>query len=163
MPDPIICDTSVWLYLGRIGQTTCLDQLYHPVYTIEAVCRELDIGRISRPTTSDPRTLAWVRLVQPDAQELAALPANRLGPGEQSVLAYAAKHAVDIVGLDDRQARLLAQQLGVRTIGTLGVLLRAKDAGLIATSRPLLDDLQREGSYISDALRHYALRRAGEA
>ena len=54
MAEPIICDTSVWLYLGRINLAELLSRLYDPVYTTEAVCQELDIGRQSRPDTLDP-------------------------------------------------------------------------------------------------------------
>ncbi len=89
MPDAIICDTSVWLYTGRIGQIELLSRLFDPVYTTETVCCELDDGRLSRSDTPDVRQFAWVRIVQPASQDVAKLPANRLGPGEQSVLAYA--------------------------------------------------------------------------
>ena len=54
MAEPIICDTSVWLYLGRIDQAELLSKLYNPVYTTKAVCQELDIVRLSRPDTLNP-------------------------------------------------------------------------------------------------------------
>lgn len=161
-PDPIICDTSVWLYTGRIGQIELVHQLYDSVLTTETVCWELDNGRLSRPDTPDVRSIPWVRIVQPDSQALATLPANRLGPGEQSVLAYAHLHQIQLVGLDDQQARKLAQRLGLSVTGTLGVLLKAKQAGLIPAVRPLLQMLQHEGFYISDALLRFALVRASE-
>lgn len=162
MADPIICDTSVWLYLGRIGQVELLPQLYEKVYTTEMVCRELDIGRLTRFNTIDPRTFSWIQFVQPTQQEVASLPANRLGPGEQSVVAYAQTHNLSVVGLDDRQARVLAQQLGLRVIGSVGILLKAKEAGLLLSIRPLLEQMQQEGFYISDVLFTYALQKAKE-
>lgn len=162
MPKEIICDSSVWLYLGRIDQANVLSQLYKSVYTTETVCWELDNGRVSRPDTLDPRRLPWVHIVQADSEDIVALPANRLGTGEQSVLAYAQAHKLDIVGLDDRQARDLAHQLGLHTVGTLGVLLKAKEAGLLTAVRPLLAALRHEGFYISETLLEYALQRAKE-
>lgn len=61
MAKPIICDTSVWLYLGQIGQVGLLERLYDPVYVTEEVCVELDNGRINRPAILDPRQLSAVR------------------------------------------------------------------------------------------------------
>jgi predicted nucleic acid-binding protein len=162
MPDPIICDTSVWLYIGRLHQVQLLAHLYQPVYTTDAVCRELDMGRLTRPDTVDPRQYSWVQEVQASSVDIASLPVNRLGPGEQSVLAYAQRHSLPIVGLDDRQARELAHRLGLNVIGTIGLLIRAKRAGLITMVRPMLAQLQAEGFYISEALLNFALHEAQE-
>lgn len=162
MAEPIVCDTSVWLYTGRLGHADLLPHLYDPIYTTETVCQELDMGRLSRLETVDPRTLSWVQVVQPTPQAIASLPANRLGAGEQSVLAYAQLHSLTLVGLDDRQARDLAQQLGLRMIGTVGVLLKAKEAGVLIAVQPLLAQLQQEGFYISKELYAYALQKAKE-
>ena len=144
MSEPIICDTSVWLYLGRLAQTALLQQRYTSVYTTETVCWELDNGRIIRRDTVDPRQLGWIHIVEPDERDVALLPANRLGPGERSVLAYARAHTLNIVGLDDRQARQLALRLGLRVTGSIGTLIKAKEAGLITAVRPLLTQLQQE-------------------
>lgn len=162
MTNAIICDTSVWLYLGFLEQCGLLHQLYEAVYTTEAVCRELDNGRINRPHIFDPRQVPQVHVVQTDLSDISGLPANRLGFGERSVLAYARRHQVKIVGLDDRQARELAQQMNLQVVGTVGLLLRAKQAGLIKVVRPLLFQLQAEGFRIDLELLEYALQKAKE-
>jgi len=46
--------------------------------------------------------------------------------------------------------------------GTVGLLLVAKNRGYIAVVRPLLDELIRQGFWISPALYQTALRQAGE-
>lgn len=162
MADSIICDTSVWLYLGRIGHIDLLHQLYPAVYTTETVCWELDNGRFSRADTPDARVFPWIRIVQPEPQTLNDLPANRLGPGEQSVLAYAYRHQIQIVGLDDRQARNMAKRLNLSVTGTLGILLRAQQSGLIPAIRPLLLSVRQEGFFVSEALLQFLLQSAGE-
>lgn len=53
----------------------------------------------------------------------------------------------------------MAQRLGVSVTGTVGLLLKAKQAGLVGEIRPLLDAHQFR---IGDALRAEALRLAGE-
>ncbi len=56
---------------------------------------------------------------------------TRLGAGERAVIAYALARGGLIVGLDDRRARVAAEALGVRVIGTIGVLLRAKTRAIL--------------------------------
>lgn len=158
----IICDTSVWLYLGTLGQANLLRQLYGAVYTTETVCWELDNGRLNRPSILNPRDFPWVFVVQPEQIEITNLPANRLGPGERSALAYARIHQLDLVGLDDHQAREMAHYLGLRAIGTVGILLRAKQAGLLTAVHPFLTTLQQEGFRISQTLMDHILLKAGE-
>jgi len=64
--------------------------------------------------------------------------------------------------LDDLQARRCARGLGILATGTLGVILRAKQAGLISTARPLVEDLLRKGLYLSRAVVESALGEVGE-
>ena len=131
MPKSIICDTSIWLYTGRIGQIHLPAQLFSPVYATETVCRELDVGRLGRPDTPDLRTAAEINIVEPDLNDINNLPRNRLGAGERSTIAFCLSDNVSIVGLDDRQAREMAQQLGLQVVGTIGILLMAKKTGLV--------------------------------
>ena len=69
-----------------------------------------------------------------------------------------------MVLLDDKLARQRARRLGVPVTGTLGVLLRAKQVGLIAELRPLVTRLQSEGDYhIDPGLIKKALLAVGES
>lgn len=67
-----------------------------------------------------------------------------------------------MAGLDDRQARVLAEQLGLKVVGMVGILLKAKRAGLISSVRPLLDAAQAQGFRMEKELYQEALRLAGE-
>ena len=64
--------------------------------------------------------------------------------------------------LDDRRARKVATSLGVAVIGTIGILIRAKRNGIIAAVKPVLDDLEATGFFVSKELKGEALRLAGE-
>lgn len=67
-----------------------------------------------------------------------------------------------IVILDDAQARRHAQQMGLRLTGTLGILLDAKQHGLVSSVTALIDDLQSLGFRISERTRYAVLRKAVE-
>lgn len=64
--------------------------------------------------------------------------------------------------LDDRHARKIAARLGVTMIGTVGILMKAKRHGHITAVKPLIEQLEKHNFYISEALKHEALRLAGE-
>jgi predicted nucleic acid-binding protein len=160
---PIVCDTTVLLYLGRIGQIGLLPGLYDPVWVPESVRLELDMGRLLRRDTVDPETLPWATSVSVSQVIIDALPPNRLGPGEQAVIAYANSRQGSVAGLDDLRARQLAEALGLTVAGTLGLLLRAKRAGLVPAVLPLLHAAVAQGFHISPDLYRDVLDLAGEA
>lgn len=64
--------------------------------------------------------------------------------------------------LDDLLARRFAEQLGLRVIGIVGVLLKAKQKGIISGINPVLDHLRREGFHLGDDVISEALHLAGE-
>jgi predicted nucleic acid-binding protein len=67
-----------------------------------------------------------------------------------------------IVVLDDALARQTAEALDIRLTGTLGLLLDAKRAGLVAVVAPLLDKLQALRFRLAPHTRAAVLRLAGE-
>lgn len=107
------------------------------------------------------RAASWLEVVPaPEVPE--AVRAWGLGPGESAVLAHALMgRDVDVV-LDDRQARRCARVLGVDFLGTLSLVLRAKELGLIPLARPVLERLRAEGMYLSDVILKQALAEVGE-
>lgn len=164
MPDrALVCDTTIWLYLGRVGQIDLLPALFSPLYVPHVVALELDMGRLLRPDTVDPRSFGWATLITVSQEMLEALPPNRLGAGERTVIAYARAREGCVAGLDDLQARRLAESLGLEVAGTPGILLRAKKAGLLPAVRPLLDALLVQGFRVGAELYQDILVLAGEA
>lgn len=160
---PLACDTTVLLYLGRIGQVNLLPALFSPIIIPETVALELDMGRLLRPDTVNHRDLAWAVSAAVGQEAIAALPPNRLGMGERAVLAYARTHPGCVAGLDDLPARRLAESLGIVVAGTPGILLRAKRAGLIAAVRPLIDALIAQGFRLDPDLYQEIVELAHEA
>lgn len=67
-----------------------------------------------------------------------------------------------VVVLDDTLARRVAETLGLRLTGTLGLLLDAKRAGLIPLVSPLLDQLQALRFRVALHTRTTVLKLAGE-
>ncbi len=64
--------------------------------------------------------------------------------------------------LDDKKARRVAQQMGMKVIGTVGMLLRAKRQGIIAEVKPLFIKLTEVNFRLSQGIIQEALRLSGE-
>lgn len=87
----------------------------------------------------------------------------KLGDGESEALALAIERRAEFVLIDDAAARHMAKRVGLTPMGVLGVLVRAKEIGVVPTIAPLLDRLDREmGFRLSDKLRRQTLELAGE-
>ena len=121
------------------------------------------MGRLLRADTVDPRRLPWATITGVSQAAMDGLPPNRLGEGERAAIAYAYALGDCVVALDDLQARQLAEAMGLAVVGTLGVLLRAKRAGLLAGVRSHLDELNAQGFRLSDDLYQDVLELSGEA
>ena len=67
-----------------------------------------------------------------------------------------------VVVLDDALARRVAETLGLRLTGTLGLLLDAKRAGLIAAVGRLLDQLEALRFRLAVHTRAAVIKLAGE-
>lgn len=161
MPE-IICNTSPLQYLYQIGQLDLLPQLTGQIIVPTAVAVELAEGRRRGVDVAVPETLPWVDMRTPSSEQVNRLVAD-LGPGETAVLLLALECADPVVILDDGLARRHAEVLGIPLTGTLGILLDAKQRGLVSSVAPLMDELQRQGFRLSARTRGLVLRRAGEA
>lgn len=82
--------------------------------------------------------------------------------GESEVIALAAELHANLVVVDEAAGRHELRQRGVAFIGTIGVLIHAKNRGLIPALRAELDRLRACGFYISDQLYQHCLSAVGE-
>jgi predicted nucleic acid-binding protein len=162
MPEgPVVCDTGPLIALFLTDQLEVLPRLYPRVLAPRAVLEEVTAGGSSRPGADQIPRLEWIEVVegvQPDP-----LLAAELGVGEAAVIAAAIQGSADVVLLDDRRARRIANRAyGLRVRGSAGVLVAAKRAGLLGEVRPLLEHLIREGYYLSPRVVERAAAEAGE-
>lgn len=102
------------------------------------------------------------KFFQPAVAELKQLSASGIGSGERAVISFAAANSGFIAVLDDLEARTIARRLGIKTLGTVGVILRLKKAGLISEAKSYLQQIRKVGGYMSDELFREALRQVGE-
>ena len=86
----------------------------------------------------------------------------QINKGEASAIALALEIHDNIVILDDWKARKIAERLGISITGTLGVIIKAKNTGIIASIKPFLDKVRETNFRISEELEQIALKEANE-
>lgn len=161
MPE-VICDTSPLQYLHQLRLLHILPALAGRILIPPAVLHEIEAGKAFGVDLPDVRGLEWLTVRSP-AGSATRLPDQNLGPGETDVLMLAAECDEVVVVLDDGLARRVADRLNIPVIGTLGLLINAKHAGLVPTVREHIDRLQVKGFRVSSLTRAAVLGLAGEA
>ncbi|MFZ0615287.1 MAG: DUF3368 domain-containing protein [Chthoniobacterales bacterium] len=159
----LVFNASPLIVLAKSGLLDRILQLGDTVIIPRPVADE--IASVRDP--QDPAA-AWLR--QPSAQRLLTdsqecspfVGAWDLGAGESSVIMLALEGDGRQAVLDDLAARRCASALGIKVIGTIGLLLLAKQRGLIPAIRPALQSVEDAGLFLSRAQRELILTRAGE-
>ena len=149
MKEPAVVDSTCLIGLENIGHLHLLPKLCEPVPAPPEVEREAGFSP------------EWLRVEEPSNIALVEALKVMVDDGEAEAIALAVERQWRIV-LDDLKARDLAQRMGLRIIGTVGLLVRAKRAGLVPWISPLLNDLTKNGFHLSEDLKREALRLAGE-
>ena len=154
---PVVSDTTPLIKLAGVGLLDLLPQLYGDVWIPVAVRDEFRAG--ARAADPQLESLPWLHVepVNPEP-ELAAV----LGPGEAAAISLAAARRARAVLLDERVGRRTARERRLPVVGTLSILLRAKQEGLIPAVGPVVDEMIVQGRRIGGALRERVLREAGE-
>lgn len=160
MPD-VISNTTPLLYLHQLGCLDFLPQLYQQVFVPQAVVGELRQGELRGFDVPSLNAFAWVHVEAVAPADLLRVTGG-LDSGEREAIALGLVKTDPLLILDDAAARAYAQTLGIRLTGTLGVLVKAKQSGLITAIRPCLDQLDELGFYLGTHVRARILSLAGE-
>ena len=149
MKEPVVADSACLIALERIDNLDVLPALFDLVVIPPEVEREFGVSR------------AWLEVKAPTNDALVASLKMLVDDGEAEAIALACENRSKII-LDDRQARSVARNLNLTFIGTVGILVRAKHAGIIPAVKPLLDSLEDNNFFISKSLKDEALRLTDE-
>ena len=158
----IVCNTSPLILLAKIHRLDTLIHLYSELMIPKAVADEIGI----KPGKENDQVQALIekgmlQFRQVSEKIIAKLPID-LGRGEREAIALAIDSGADLVILDDQQGRLFSRDKGLTVTGTVGVLIEAKERGLIPSLRPEMDRLIEAGMWISEVFYHRILKEYGE-
>jgi predicted nucleic acid-binding protein len=145
MSEIVIADSSCLIALARSGQLDILRVLFGQIVIPAAVYDEVVIQGEGRPGSDEVAQAEWI--ITKQVQDQLAVRALRLtlGRGESEAMVLAAETAARFLILDDWRARQSAIGMGLPVIGTLSILQRATEKGLIVNLESSLEKLRQAG------------------
>jgi predicted nucleic acid-binding protein len=135
----VISNTTSILSLLKINRLSLLKELYGSVIVPQAVFQEIENGK-EKPYYTDLSKLGWIniqQIINPGSLDYFF----DLDRGEAEVLLLARELKADLVILDENLGRRYARQLDLTLTGTIGILLRAKQKGLIPSIKESILEL----------------------
>ena len=145
----VICNTTPFIALSSIDQIGLLKEVYSSIIVPRAVIEEINEGgKINVP---DLTAFDWIEVI-PNVTNVENRLLFQLDYGEQQVVLNALKLKPDLVLIDDKTARNIAEYLGINVKGTLGVLVEAKRKGLISSFKEPALKMKEYGIRFSEQL-----------
>jgi predicted nucleic acid-binding protein len=148
----IISDTSVLILFQKINKIDLLQGIYSEVITTPEVAEEY--GEVLPD---------WIIIQSVSDRKYQEFLEIQIDKGEASAIALAKDYTEVLLLLDDLKARKLATQLNMKYTGTLGIINRAKQLGLIERIKPLIDEILNTDFRISEKIIKEFLILNGEA
>ncbi len=142
----IICNATPLINFASINRLDILKSLFVEMVIPQAVYSEtVESGFPSSETIVKGIEAGWLKVKSvPEMPDSIPL---ELDAGEREVIALALTEQKTRVVLDEKRARKVAQSLDLNVIGTLGILILAKQNQIIPKVKPLLDSMITEAQY----------------
>ena len=138
----IISNTTPILSLLKLDKLYLLKKLYGRVIVPFAVYHEIEEGK-EKPYYQDLTLLKWIeirKIKNPNSRDYLI----DLDDGEAEVLILAKEINADLVILDEIMGRRYAKQFEINLTGTIGILLKAKENGLVSSIKTCWQNLWRK-------------------
>ncbi|MBQ9661958.1 MAG: DUF3368 domain-containing protein [Oscillospiraceae bacterium] len=157
----VIVNSTPLIALCKIDRLELLKELYGEITIPEAVFHEVTAKNdgVKRKLLESG---AWVHIQHISDTGDKRMYKAKLHDDEVEVMILAQEIKADLVIIDDNAARKTAIYLGLPLTGTIGVLLRAKQKGLIPKVMPLVENLEQNGLYVSPQLKAWVRSQAHE-
>lgn len=145
----VFSNTTPIIALSSINCLHLLQKLFGEIHLVTEVIDECAAGGpISVPALLE---IDWIRPVKSSPiQHTSVL--LELDKGEKHTLNMAGQYKADWVIIDEKIGRNMAEYLGLRVTGTLGILLKAKQQGLIPSFLDNVKAMQQQGIYFQETL-----------
>lgn len=149
----VVSDSSVLINLAWINQLELLPRLYSAVVVPTAVWQEVVEKGDGKPGSMELREADWLQVKEPENKPLVHALRLDLDAGEAEAIALAVEFDADLLLMDERIGRAAAQHFKLPVIGLIGILITAKEKGMLPEVKSCLDMLrQRAGFYIAETL-----------
>jgi len=158
----VVSDTSCISNLLLISQLDLLQKIYLKIFIPDAVYNEILALEKSGKDLSYFKSRNWITVEKDFTRNISLLPPKNIDAGEAEAIDLAIYIKADRILIDERKGSFLANELGIITIGLLGILKIAKENHLISSVKELLDQLIENNFWVSNELYNTVLKSVNE-
>ncbi|MGF1514344.1 MAG: DUF3368 domain-containing protein [Elainellaceae cyanobacterium] len=158
----IVSNATPLIAFAKIGQLPLIQDVVERLIIPEAVAAEISAYNSKLSGAIDLSSESWILVDQLKSDERLNLLLPTLDRGEAAVIALALERKADLVLIDELTGRKVAESLRLNISGSIGILIRAKQAGKIKAVKPFMEAMQEAGIYYSDRFTAAVLKYVGE-
>ena len=147
----VISDASCIIALEDIGELKILKELFSNIVITDIVREEIHA-----------QLPEWIYVSSDYEEKDKKILELEVDSGEASAIALALKNPGSRIILDERRGRKLAKRLGLKVIGTIGLIIRAKEKGIITSGKVVLEKLEKHGFWLSAKMKQDLLKKLKE-
>jgi uncharacterized protein len=155
----VISDTSPITNLIQVGGLDILEKVFGKIIIAQTVYDEL--CQIKHQKTIVDSQL-WISVLAAENRVILAELQEKLDKGEAESIILAVEMNADYLVIDEIKGRTIAENMGVKIVGLLGTLIKAKEKGILEEVKPIIDDLTKIGFRINPVLYKHVLKITNE-
>jgi uncharacterized protein len=156
----VVSNTTPILSLLKVNKLHILKDLYHELYIPQEVYLEIEAGN-DKEFYVDLTKIEWIKILKIQ-NEKSLLFFLDLDKGEAEAIVLANEIDANLIILDETLGRFHANHIGLKVTGTIGILLKAKEKGIIDKIEPILIELTKKGIWLGKKLINQTLIKADE-
>lgn len=138
----VVSNTTPIISLSSIKKIEILKELFNEIHIPRSVYKEIKTKNLFGYKKIDSD---WFVVHDIKGEKYLGFLLNELDIGEAETIVLAKEIDADILIIDERIGYNIAKSQDIFTIGTLSVLLIAKQKGIIQNVKPLLDKMLQKG------------------
>ncbi|MEM7512010.1 MAG: DUF3368 domain-containing protein [Bacteroidota bacterium] len=158
----VVSDTSPLSALFKVNLLNLLPTLFGTIIIPPAVRDELLYLNKQGFNVTPLLEANWLEIQEATDTRLMNRLSLELDVGEVASICLASELQPKFLLIDEKKGRMVASKLGIPIIGLLGILLIAKEEGLIKELRPVLLNLKKINFFIAPKLANLLLHKEGE-
>ncbi len=158
----VIANSTPLIALNKIGKLYLLKEVYGKIVIPFAVYEEVVLESKRKECDDFIQESGFIDIMKIKNEEAKRIFITSLHKGEVEVMILAREIGADLCIIDDLLARKYAKYHSLNITGTIGVILKAKELGIITKVRPIMDELVSSGIYIDSKLYNKVLEISDE-
>jgi predicted nucleic acid-binding protein len=159
-----VSNSSILIALSSIGQLELISQRFPDGVIIpQAVWKEVVETGKGRIGAESVELASFLTISPVTNTSLVSLLRLELDEGESEAIALFIEQPTQAILLDEKNARRIAKRMNLPVLGTVGILIWAKQNGLVSNLKEQLDALQSVGKFrLGNLIYEESLKKVGE-